>query len=182
MAQSETGIQDVAGAARRGEDRQDAIDLLMRDHREVEVLFARYTETGDEGQKTALVERICRLLKVHAQIEEEIFYPAAKRRIEDRELVDEAVVQHHNAKTLIRDIENARPGDPMVEARMQVLSEQVAEHVHEEETELFPDVRAAAIDLMGLGSRLAQRRRELMAEFTADLELRDEPRSFFSLR
>jgi hemerythrin superfamily protein len=181
MTQSETSTRDVVGAPRRGEDRQDALDLLMRDHREVEALFARYTEAGDEVEKAALVGRICTLLRVHTQIEEEIFYPAAKRRIEDRDLIDEAVVQHHNARTLIRDIETARPGDPMVEARMQVLCEQVAEHVQEEETELFPEVRAAAIDLMGLGSRLAQRRRELMAEVALDAELDDEPRSFFDL-
>jgi hemerythrin superfamily protein len=181
MAQGEAGRSQVAGAPRRDDDREDALDLLARDHREVEALFDRYTETGEGSERAALTQRICRLLRVHAQIEDEIFYPAARRRIADRDLVGEALVEHHNAMTLIRDIETARPGDPMVEARMQVLAERVADHVHEEETELFPEVRQAAIDLRGLGSRLAQRRRELLAAFAADAELEDEPRSFFDL-
>lgn len=139
--------------------------------------FLRY-KAADEPGKSALAAEVCLLLKVHARIEEEIFYPAARRRIEDKELVDEASVEHKAAKELIDDIEAAEAGDPMNEARMQVLAEQIAHHVKEEENELFPEVRTASIDLMGLGARLFARRQEVLEEFSAGGATPAEPRSF----
>jgi hemerythrin superfamily protein len=168
----ETGAEATTG----GPGRQDALELLVRDHREIEQLFGRYRSAADEAEKSALARRVCVLLKAHARIEEEIFYPAARRRIEDKELVDEALLEHKAARELIDDIEAARPGDPMNEARMQVLSEQFAHHAHEEETELFPEVRMAEIDLMGLGGRLFARKQEALQELGAGVD--GEPRSF----
>jgi hemerythrin-like domain-containing protein len=181
MAAAQGGGAREAGAEARagGPGRQDALELLTRDHREIEQLFNRYKSSADESEKTALAERACFLLKVHARIEEEIFYPAARRRIEDKDLVDEALIEHKAAKELIADIEGARLGDPMNEARMQVLSEQIAHHVREEESELFPEVRSANIDLMGLGARLFARRQEVLEELTAARgQAPGEPRSF----
>jgi hypothetical protein len=169
----ETGVATGAGGVAQ---RQDAVELLTRDHRAVEDLFLRYRTAADAAEKAALTRQVGLLLKVHARLEEEIFYPAARRRIEDKELVDEALVEHKAARELIDDIEGARPGDPMNEARMQVLSEQIEHHVHEEETELFPEVRAADIDLMGLGARLFALRQEAMRALGAEAE--GEPRSF----
>lgn len=181
MAQSETGKRDSGAAteaSRQDTDRRDAIALLTADHREVEALFKRYESAGDENERAAIAEQVCLALRVHAQIEEEIFYPAAKRRIEDGDLVDEALVEHGSAKQLIAEIEDAEVGDPMVQARMQVLSEQIAHHVKEEESELFPEVREADLDLQSLGARLAQRKSELMAEVAGEDEAAGESRAF----
>jgi hemerythrin-like domain-containing protein len=178
MAQQDSGRPET-GAQARGSTRQDALELLKRDHREVEALFKRYKPAADAAEKAAIAARVCLLLKVHMRVEEEIFYPAARRRIEDKELVNEALVEHQAAKDLIEEIESADAGDPMLEARMQVLSEQIEHHVQEEENGLFPEVQAAEIDLMGLGSRLFERKQEILRELGAPAEPPSaEPRSF----
>jgi hemerythrin superfamily protein len=170
MAQQDIGRYETGAQARAGSNRQDALALLARDHRDLEALFKRYTSAADATEKSALSARICLLLKAHARIEEEIFYPAARRRIDDKELISEALIEHQAAKDLIEEIERAAAGDPMIEARMQVLSEQIAHHVQEEENELFPEVQAAEIDLMGLGARLFDRRQEVLRELGAEVE------------
>ena len=173
MAQQESGRPETG--ARAGSTRQDALELLKRDHREVEALFTRYKSAADVAEQAAVAERVCLLLKVHMRVEEEIFYPAARRRIEDKELVNEALVEHQAAKDLIEEIESADAGDPMLEARMQVLSEQIEHHVQEEENGLFPEVQAAEIDLMGLGSRLFERKQEILRELGAPTEAPPSP-------
>jgi hemerythrin superfamily protein len=184
MAQQDIGRHEAGAQARAGSNRQDALALLARDHRDLNALFQRYTSAADATEKSALCARICLLLKAHTRIEEEIFYPAARRRIDDKDLINEALIEHQAAKDLIEEIESADAGDPMIEARMQVLSEQIAHHVQEEENELFPEVQAAEIDLMGLGARLFERRQEVMRELGAEVEEAPagEPRPFDSGR
>lgn len=185
MAQQESGRRETGAQARAGSQRQDALALLQQDHRDVQALFKRYKSAADQNERSAIAERVCRLLKVHTRVEEEIFYPAARRRIEDKELINEALVEHQAAKDLIEEIESAGAGDPMIEARMQVLSEQIEHHVQEEENELFPEVQAAEIDLMGLGARLFERKQEIMRELGAEIEDQApaaEPRPFDSDR
>jgi hemerythrin superfamily protein len=172
----ETSRHEPAKESRTGSGRQDALALLRQDHRDVQKLFKRYKDAKDDNEKSAVAERICLLLKVHTRIEEEIFYPAARRRIEDKELIDEALVEHKSAKDLIEEIESAEASDPMLDARVQVLAEQIDHHVREEETELFPEVQKAEIDLMGLGARLAELKKTAMRELGAEIE--EEPRSF----
>jgi hemerythrin superfamily protein len=141
----------------------DAIALLETDHREVEGLFERYEGADSDAEKAALAAQICLALKVHAQIEEELFYPPAREKTGDADLVDEAVVEHMGAKTLIAQIEAMTPGQPLYDAKVKVLSEQIRHHVEEEETELFPEVRETQIDLETLGAKLAARKAELLA-------------------
>jgi hemerythrin superfamily protein len=141
----------------------DAIALLESDHREVEGLFEQYEGADSDAQKATLAAQICLALKVHAQIEEELFYPPAREKTGDADLVDEAVVEHMGAKTLIAQIEAMKPGQPLYGAMVKVLSEQIRHHVEEEETELFPEVRETRIDLEALGAKLAARKAELLA-------------------
>jgi hemerythrin superfamily protein len=140
----------------------DAIALLEADHREVEALFDRYDAASDDAEKGRIAAQICLALKVHAQIEEELFYPPAREETGDVDLVDEAVVEHMGAKTLIAQIEAMKPGQPLYDAKVKVLGEQIRHHVEEEETELFPEAREAQMDLDGLGARLAARKAELL--------------------
>jgi hemerythrin superfamily protein len=146
----------------------NAIALLKADHREVKKLFEQYEELADrdagDEEKRALAEQICNMLTVHAQIEEEIFYPAARESIEETDLVDEATVEHASAKDLIAQIQDMDPSEELYDAKVTVLGEYIDHHVKEEERQMFPQARKADLDLEEMGMQLQQRKQELMAE------------------
>jgi hemerythrin-like domain-containing protein len=141
----------------------DALNLLKSDHEEVSAMFEEYEEASD-SDKQDLAISICNALTVHAQIEEEIFYPAARQVLdeEDAELVNEADVEHGALKQLIVQIEALDGSDDHFDAMVKVLSEYVKHHVQEEENELFPRLEESELDVVGLGKRLAERKAELM--------------------
>ena len=125
---------------------QDATALLKADHKLVASLFADYEITNSNNKKKQLVEQICKELSIHAQVEEEIFYPAARDLLgDDADLVDEADVEHASAKELISQIESGNPDDMHFNARVKVLGEYIDHHVQEEQDELFPKVKAASL-------------------------------------
>lgn len=142
----------------------DAIKLLKTDHREVEEWFDAFEKTDDEETKQELAAQICMALTVHAQIEEEIFYPAAREAIEDEDLLDEAEVEHMTAKQLIAEIQSMQVGEPLFDAKVKVLGEYIKHHVKEEEGELFAECRDSDMDLKALGEALMLRKSELMGE------------------
>jgi hypothetical protein len=141
----------------------DAIKLLKDDHREVKGWFKDYEKLEDDGEKQALADKICLALTVHTQIEEEIFYPAARGEIDDDDLLDEAEVEHASAKQLIAEIQSMKVGDRLFDAKVTVLGEYIDHHVEEEESEMFPESRDSDLDLKALGAQLAERKAELMA-------------------
>ena len=146
---------------------RDAIALLKQDHRTVEALFDQF-EDAEESEQSQLAERICQLLTVHTQIEEEIIYPAAKEAFsedeEEEDLVNEAQVEHNSAKELIARIEGMTPDDETFKATVKVLGEYVQHHVKEEENEMFPALKKAKLDLKELGSQLQERKLALMEQ------------------
>lgn len=144
-------------------DAKDAIALLKADHEAVSHLFAEYEKTRSVPNKEALVAEICTVLGVHAQIEEEIFYPAVKAALKDKLLVPEATVEHAGVKELIAQLEGVEPDGEMYDAKVKVLSEYVKHHVKEEQNEMFPKVKASSLDLVELGSRMAARKDDLLA-------------------
>jgi hemerythrin superfamily protein len=146
---------------------QDAIALLKDDHRTVEKLFKDFEGAKGEGRKEKLARQICMELTVHTAIEEEIFYPACKGKV-DEDLLKEAYVEHDAAKLLVAEIEaGSGKSDDFFDAKVQVLSEQIEHHVKEEEGDLFPEVRKADLDLKALGEQLAARKKELLSEYKA---------------
>lgn len=157
---SKTGRKTARAAAKPA----DAIKLLKDDHKEVKDFFKQYESLEDDAEKQALVDRICLALTVHTQIEEEIFYPAAREEIDDDDLLDEAEVEHASAKQLIAEIQAMKAGDHLFDAKVTVLGEYIAHHVEEEEREMFPESRDSKLDLKALGAQLAARKQELMAE------------------
>src|SRR4051795_10972747 len=112
--------------------KQDAIQLLTQDHREVEALFEKFEKASRDGTKEKIARQICTELKIHTMIEEEIFYPALRGKIDDDDL-DEATVEHDGAKLLINEIEAGGPDDDFYDAKVKVLQEQIEHHVEEEE-------------------------------------------------
>jgi hemerythrin superfamily protein len=149
--------------------KQDAIALLKADHRKVEELFEQFEgATGDE-KKEKIAMQICLELTVHAQIEEEIFYPACEGKVEE-DLLKEAYVEHDGAKVLIAEIEAGGPDDEYYDAKVKVLSEQIEHHVEEEEKRmegLFAQARKAGLDMDALGEQLRARKAELVAAYKA---------------
>ena len=144
--------------------RQDATHLLMEDHRKVEGLFEQYEKAGGDGRKEKIARQICTELKIHSMIEEEIFYPALRGKIDEDDL-DEAYVEHDGAKTLINEIEAGGPDEEYYDAKVKVLKEQIEHHVEEEEKirgNIFQQARAADVDLEALGRQMAARKEELM--------------------
>ncbi|HWV14277.1 MAG TPA: hemerythrin domain-containing protein [Cellvibrio sp.] len=141
---------------------KDATALLRADHKHVSDLFAEYEKSRSTSKKKDLVTKICTELSVHAQIEEEIFYPAVKRALKDKELIPEATVEHATLKDLIAQVEGIEPDGEMFDAKIKVLSEYVKHHVKEEQGEIFPKAKAAELDLISLGEKLLQRKTELL--------------------
>ena len=156
-----------ATQSRSSDSPRDAVALLKQDHRTVESLFKDF-EDADESEQASIAEHVCQLLTVHAQIEEEILYPAAQQALEedeeDEELVYEAQVEHGSAKELISKIEGMPPDDASFKATVKVLSEYIKHHVKEEENELFPRLKKTELDLRVMGERLAERKHALMEE------------------
>ena len=144
-------------------DSQNAITLLRADHQRVADLFETFEKSRSTAKKKAIAQEICNELTVHATIEEEIFYPAAKAALDDKEMVPEALVEHDGVKKLIVQIEGSEV-DEMFDARVKVLSELIKHHVKEEHTELFPAVKKTSLDLTALGAQLATRKTELLEE------------------
>lgn len=153
----------------------DAIKLLIADHRMVTELFDEFEKMKDKGDedeeaKQLLVETACAALTIHAQIEEEVFYPAARDAIDDMDLLDEAEVEHASAKQLISELSAMQPGDDLYDAKFTVLGEYVKHHIEEEEKELFAKVKKSDLDLDDLGDELMQRKLALHEELGIPLE------------
>jgi hemerythrin-like domain-containing protein len=141
----------------------NAITLLMEDHEYVKKAFRAFEKMDHEDHDAmkALVSQVCAALKVHTKVEEELFYPAARKALKDEDLMNEAEIEHDSAKTLIRRLERMKPNDPKYVATFTVLGEYVKHHVKEEESEIFPKARRRRIDLRRLGSRLMARKIQL---------------------
>ena len=150
---------------------QDAIALLRADHKKVSELYAQYESSRSPAKKKALVATICLELSVHARVEEEIFYPAVKAALKDKEMIPEAQVEHASLKELIAQVKDREPDGEMFDAKIKVMSEYTKHHVKEEQNEMFPAARKTRLDMLDLGARIAARKEELMA----NPELLDAP-------
>jgi len=152
----------------------DAITMLTTDHQKVKALFEEFEELKEsdasDDEKAALVQKICNELKVHAEIEEEIFYPAVREGIDDGDLMDEALVEHAGAKALIAQLEQMSPVDELYDAKVTVLGEQIQHHVKEEEGSIFPKAKKAKVDTETLGSTMTKRKIALMDKMGMNAE------------
>ena len=152
----------------------DAIALLTADHKAVKALFKQFEELTNQEDATELkarvVEQICNELTVHAQVEEELFYPAVRDAIDDNALMDEADIEHASAQEIIAQLEGMEPGDDHYDARVTALGEYVDHHVKEEEGEIFVKARKADVDTVALGEQVAERKDKLKDELGIDEE------------
>jgi hemerythrin superfamily protein len=153
---------------------KDACDLLDADHRAVKKLFKEYEELAGARSRSAaarkdeLAREICMQLTVHAQVEEEIFYPALRHALRTTDLLDEAEVEHQTAKDLIAQIEASDDSPEVHDAKVKVLGEYIDHHVKEERNEIFPKARSArGLDLVAMREQLEARKAELLEEHAA---------------
>ena len=142
----------------------NAVQLIKQDHKKVASLFQKYQKTKGAEAKRKIAEQAMEQLEIHSKLEEEIFYPAAKKEIEDSDLINEAVKEHGTVKELIEELRGMSPGDEEFEEKWSELVENVEHHVQEEESELLPEVEDTEIDLSEFGEEMAERKEELMEE------------------
>lgn len=139
----------------------DATLLLEIEHREVEGFFAAYAKTSDKQTKLRLMERICLDLEAHTELEETVFYPAAREATGDDKLLDHAEQEHGEAKEMVAELRKAAEAGKTADELVQKLQKAIADHVEEEESQLFPELRETDLDLYALGRRMAARRPEI---------------------
>jgi hemerythrin superfamily protein len=158
-------------------EKPDAVALLKADHRKVEELFEKFKHGEAEGNE-ALVLEICTELSIHAMLEEEIFYPACQKAMDDADAVSEAYVEHDGAKVLIAELIDSEADNEFYDAKVMVLSEMIKHHVAEEEKTLFPEAKKAGLDMQALGAKMMERKEELVSKFAGGNLPPPETRSF----
>jgi hemerythrin superfamily protein len=143
----------------------DAVKMLKMDHKKVKALFDEFEEAKDARAKRKAAEQAILELKIHAALEEEIFYPAVRRKLGKQmaDVMNEANEEHHVAKVLIAELDQLEPRDPRFEAKFMVLAENVRHHIKEEESEMLPEAEDTGIDMEALAEQMAQRKEALMA-------------------
>ena len=139
----------------------EATNLLKKQHREVEALFKKAVEAKEAAERMNLFKQIDRNLRLHAVLEEEIFYPEIKRRVEkseERLEVAEAFEEHALVKITIEGLEKLDPSTEQYQAKLVVLRDLVQHHVDEEEDVMFKMAHHVfdKAELEEMGSRLEE--------------------------
>jgi hemerythrin-like domain-containing protein len=137
-----------------------AIAILLHDHDKVKKLFDRFEKAKSRSEKETLIVQAVDELKIHAVIEEEIFYPAVRRHV-GKDLMNEADEEHHVARVLIAELDRDGRGDDHRDAKFTVLAESVRHHIKEEEGEMLPKAKQLEIDFEALGAQMLERKRTL---------------------
>jgi len=155
---------------------QDAVDLLKADHKKVKELFDDFEEAEETSEKQNIAEEAMKELRVHACIEEEIFYPALRKALgkEEEDMMNEADEEHRVAKTIIEELSTESADEDHFEAKFTVLAENIRHHIKEEESEMFKEAKKAkGLDLEALSEKMMARKEELMAD-EAELEAAEQ--------
>ena len=151
----------------KGMEAMGATEILRQDHAKVRKIFDEFESTEESAAKRRLVETCLIELTIHSKLEEELFYPAARKH-SDEDIVDEAEEEHHVAKLLIAELSTMTPSDKRYDAKFTVLSDSIRHHIEEEEGEMFPSFEKSGVDLQTLGQEMMERKQNLMQEVTLD--------------
>jgi hemerythrin superfamily protein len=143
------------------------IQLLKGDHKKVQTLFQEFQETEDRRAKTNIAQTALRELDVHAALEEELFYPALRAEIDDEQMMDEALEEHHVAHLLINELKKMKPADKRYDAKFKVLAESVKHHIKEEESRVLPKAEESGINTPELLEQVSERKQELLENVTS---------------
>ena len=143
-------------------DKKNAIDMLKMDHDKVKSLFDQFEDEENSRTKRRIVKEALQELSIHATLEEELFYPAVRKKIDDDDdLMNEADEEHHVAKVLVAELERMKGTEDHYEAKFTVLSESVRHHIEEEEGKMLPKAEDTDIDFDALGEKMFRRKQQL---------------------
>jgi hemerythrin HHE cation binding domain-containing protein len=141
-----------------------ATQLIRRDHKKVDGLFNKFTETKKPDGKQRICEQVIQELEIHAKLEEEIFYPAVRKHVGEEDMLEEAKQEHQQAKEIMRELKKMKAGDEQFEDKFSELVEGVKHHVEEEEGEMLPKAEESEMDLQDIGEQMTERREELLEQ------------------
>ena len=139
-------------------------DMLREDHKKVKGLFEEFEQATDAKAKQRIVETALTELEVHSKLEEELIYPAIRSEIDDEDLMDEALEEHHVVHGLLGELKKMKASDERYDAKFTVLAENVRHHIKEEESEMFPKAEDCEIDWEALCSQVMKRKEQLTAK------------------
>lgn len=140
-----------------------AIAILKKDHDTVKGLFEEFDKTETAGRRTKIIDQALTELKIHAILEEEIFYPTVRAHV-GKDIMNEADEEHHVAKVLIAELDTVDAKNDHRDAKFTVLGESVRHHIREEEDEMLPKAKELKIDFEALGRRMQARKKELLKD------------------
>jgi hypothetical protein len=144
-------------------------NMIRMDHTHVLTTFHQYQVDTSPRIKKGLADTICVALEIHAQLEEEIFYPAM-RSIADTEFVQKSVPEHDQMRRLITQLRNLEPGHASYDETFYELMNTVMHHVADEETLLLPTAERVLADRLGeLGAEMTKRRLQLAAPRSGEI-------------
>lgn len=139
----------------------DLLNMLKADHDKVKDFFDQFEQTTDEEERGAIIKSAIKELEVHADLEEKIIYPALRERLEDQELITEAIEEHHVVHVLIKELKAGHVKQDRRDAKFTVLAENVKHHIKEEEESLFPEALALDVDWESLSAKVEKKKAQL---------------------
>ncbi len=152
-------------------------DMLREDHKKVKCLFEEFEQADDATTKQRIVETALTELEVHSKLEEELIYPAIRSELDDDDLMDEALEEHHVVHGLLGELKKMKPSDERYDAKFTVLAENVRHHIKEEESEMFPKAEDCEIDWDALCAQVVKRKEQLIAKTSATSKTRPDKAS-----
>ena len=142
-------------------NKDDAIAILKSDHAKVKGLFEQFENTAKMREKKKIAAEAIMELKLHAEIEEKIFYPVVRKKLDEENIMNEADEEHHVAKLLIGELDQMDGSEDHWAAKFIVLAENIRHHIKEEEGEMFPKARKKDIDFEAIGQKLLAFKQQL---------------------
>ena len=143
----------------------NAVELLREDHRKVQDLFEEF-EGADNRSRQRIADQALTELEIHAKLEEQIIYPAIREVLDEEDLIDEALEEHHAAELLMKELRKMGPKDERYRAKFKVMAEMVKHHIEEEESQVLPQAEQSDLDLTELGQEAMMLKEKLMAKMS----------------
>lgn len=163
MKQREQSDDNLDEDEQAEEGGANAVELLREDHRKVQDLFEEF-ESADTRSRQRIADHALTELEIHAKLEEELIYPAIREALDEEDLMDEALEEHHAVKLLIKELRKMGPKDERYRAKFKVMAEMVKHHIEEEESQILPQAEESDLDLTELGQDAMMRKEKLMAK------------------
>ena len=148
--------------ARKTAVASELVTMLKEDHAKVQALFEDF-QSADGRKKTEIAVTAIFELEVHADLEEKVIYPAIREELEEDDLMNEAVEEHHLVHVLIKELKKLKPKDARFQAKFTVLGELVKHHIEEEEGEILPKAEKSGIDWAALEVKVMERKEKLVS-------------------